>query len=347
MITLARETRGLTQSGLADKLGITQGTLSKLENQQAECSDELLRKLSQVLSYPPDFFEREFTPGNLPPSFFRRYKTLSGSLIRRTRAELNIVRLHVHALVRSAELPINRVPVMDPDSEYDPEQCASDLRAAWRIPPGPINDLTGILEDNGIVIVSRPFRSNRLDGISTYDREIDLPPIVLINTTLPGDRLRFTLAHELAHIVLHSAQLIPHADVEKEAHHFAAELLMPAVDIQDEFPKRLGLRALAHLKARWGVSIQALIMRAEHVGKISDRQKRMLFAQMSRLGYRRTEPIEIPRDEPKLFRELIDFHLSELDYTQEDLCRSLSIEPAEFQIRYINDKPFLRLLGPD
>lgn len=53
--------------------------------------------------------------------------------------------------------------------------------------------------------------------------------LVLLSSGTPAERQRFTLAHELGHMVMH---LIPHPDQEKQANSFAAELLMPARDIR-------------------------------------------------------------------------------------------------------------------
>ena len=92
------------------------------------------------------------------------------------------------------------------------------------------------------------------------------PAILFVNSRMPADRARFSLAHELGHLVMHECPL---GDVEREADRFAAELLMPAREIGPEFPSSISLKTLVPLKARWRISIRALVYRACNLGLIS------------------------------------------------------------------------------
>lgn len=76
--------------------------------------------------------------------------------------------------------------------------------------------------------------------------------------------------------------------------------------------------------------MQALIMRAATVGKISERQKRSLFAMMNKFGYRMNEPVQIAREHPTLIDQVIRLHLDNLGYSPRDLGHMIHLELEEF-----------------
>lgn len=86
-----------------------------------------------------------------------------------------------------------------------------------------------------------------------------LPPLIFINKNQPVDRYRFTLAHELGHLVMHRA---PTPTMEDEANAFAAELLMPASDIYNDL-RNISIEKAAALKPFWRTSMAALFYRAK------------------------------------------------------------------------------------
>ena len=56
MIVLARESRGITQTELADRLQISQGKFSKIENGLAPVSLHMMERLIHFLKYTKEFF---------------------------------------------------------------------------------------------------------------------------------------------------------------------------------------------------------------------------------------------------------------------------------------------------
>src|SRR5260221_2966706 len=117
------------------------------------------------------------------------------------------------------------------------------------------------------------------------------PPLVLLNGQHPADRMRFTLAHELGHLVMHR---FPTAEMEEEANEFASALLMPATDIKEAFAgRRISLELLAALKPEWKVAMQALLMRAKSLGYVDSNQNRYLWQRIIARGWRLREPPEL------------------------------------------------------
>jgi Zn-dependent peptidase ImmA (M78 family) len=102
-------------------------------------------------------------------------------------------------------------------------------------------------------------------------------------TGASGDRLRWNVAHELGHIVLH-VNGGGSADLERQADEFAAELLTPLDALRYEMPLHPKLSALYAMKARWGVSVQSLIRRGRELGAVDERQYVGLFRQISARG---------------------------------------------------------------
>jgi Zn-dependent peptidase ImmA (M78 family) len=95
--------------------------------------------------------------------------------------------------------------------------------------------------------------------------------------------MRFTLAHELGHLVMHR---FPTENMETEANEFASTLLMPSADMRSAFlGRRVTLELLAALKPEWKVAMQALLMRATSLKCVSPNQARYLWQQISARGF--------------------------------------------------------------
>jgi Zn-dependent peptidase ImmA (M78 family) len=123
-----------------------------------------------------------------------------------------------------------------------------------------------------------------------------------------GDRLRYTIAHEIGHLVMHQARQGTRLELESQANQFAAEFLMPEAAIRSELVQPVTLTSLSKLKLRWGVSIQALIKRAHDLTIITPRQYRYLNEHVSILGWKTEEPkeLEIPLERPRALKQIAE-----------------------------------------
>lgn len=336
MITIARESRELTQAALARALGVTQGTLSKIEGGLASCPADLLQKLATVLDYPQSFF-RYNKPihgiGTGAHHLLYRKRMLPAKTLKRIEAQINLKRIHLEELLASTEMESDLdVPRLDP-SEYEggAAQVAQTVRMYWNLPSGPIDNMTELVERAGIIVIEHDFGTDRVDATSL---KIDgLPAMMFVSPNVPGDRLRFTLAHELGHLVMHT---VPHPAVETEADRFAAEFLMPAADIGHQLV-RLDLAKAARLKPYWKVSLAALVYRAHELGRITDNQYRYLFYQLSAAGLRKEEPAElaIPKESPTTHAALIDYFRSNLGYSVKELMDLFRLNSQDFTRQYM------------
>ena len=329
MIILARESRGYTQKQLSEILDVTQGRISRMEGGTLIVPDDLLSQMADKLNYPESFFlEKAYIYPPISP-FHRKRKALPKKIQSKIEAEANIQRLHISKLLRATEVPDNAVLFQDLDDlDITPSEAAKRLRRHWKMPRGPINNMTQLIEDSGIIVIHRDLGTTLTDGFSVIVTE--LPPLIFINSNTPGDRLRFTLAHELGHIVMHT---VPTPEIEDEANEFAAEFLLPEDDIkpylmQITFPK------LASLKRYWKVSMASLIYRASKLKTLTSNQSRHMWVKYSKNGYRRKEPIDIPKEKPALLDELIELHISDLKYSISEMCNILMCSHLDYMKLY-------------
>lgn len=340
MIALARESRSMTQTDLARRLNVTQGLISKIETGHIGVAPEVLSQLSKILDYPEKFFYQRFNVFPAGMHFYRCHKSLPAKKQLELVARMNISRKHIRELLQSADIDYKPLPEFDLDEHGSPEEVARALRHFLRLPRGPVENLTKVLEDSGILVVLLDAGTRLFSGASML---ADKPNYVMfVNRDMTGDRLRSTLAHELGHIVMHP---IPNPHMEEQAERFASEFLMPIRDI-GQYLKELNLEKLATLKGYWMTSMQSILVKAFREKKIEERQYRYLWMRMGKAQWRLREPPELdfPPEKPTLVFELVDLHLKELGYTVDQLSDKLAYGVEEFKSLYVPEKHRLRLL---
>lgn len=324
MLILAREAKGLTQTALAEGLGVKQGTVSKIEAGILAPSEDLVGQLASILDVPPSFFfqnDRVFG-FNSTVFFHRKRQALSDRILRRLHAVMNFTRMRVSRLLRSANVSaptaFRRLDLADYKSA---EEVARLARSMWMIPPGPLRSVTEVIENAGGIVVRFDFETNQIDAISEWVP--GFPPIFLVNSdsAISGDRLRLTMAHEIGHMLMHS---FPSPTMEEEANEFAAEFLMPRREIKASL-FGLNLAKLAQLKRVWKVSMAALTMRAYGLNTITETQRRYIFINFAKRGYKSREPIEtdIPIENPSSLHKLTQSHLRELGFSIKEMMELL------------------------
>ena len=177
-------------------------------------------------------------------------------------------------------------PVVNDVAEAD--RGARALRSHWGLGIDPIPDLVEILEGRGVKVLSVTLAEN-IDGLTARVRRAhgNAVPVIVVNGAHWGERQRFTIAHELGHMVL--ATIGRKVDGEKAAHRFAGAFLMPAEALWSEVGKRrtsVGWDELFKLKQLFGVSVQALTYRCKDLGIFNQTLFRRLFEEFKRRGWR-------------------------------------------------------------
>lgn len=334
MITVARESRGFSQLELAEKLSLSPSNLSRMEQDFIEVGENHLKSISTILNYPEEFFYQEGE--TLPPALaLRKRNVVAQKIMLPIEAHVNIYRLNVEKLLKAIGQPEINLPVLDIEKLGSPAEAARKLRKLWKIEKGAINNLTQVLEDNGLFLINFDFNTERVDGMSILaDGKF---PVVFSNKRSLGDRQRFTLAYELGHLVMH-LQTNPSftRDISHEANEFAAEFLMPEKDIKGDFKDGVNLNVLADLKRKWKLSMQALLYRANDIGVITDNQKRYLINQFNSMNIRRREPAEldIPRENPMKLRDMITNYKNKQKLNVKQLALFFNSNEDEFLSKY-------------
>lgn len=319
-----RLARGLSLDELAAKMGgiVTKQALSKYELGTAQPSPVVLNKLSAALVVKASHFwseptvNVEFVAYRRKSSFPKREREKVESLVIRTLEE----RLKILSFINDAKK--NEIPVKEWKIKTleDAEEAASSLRERWDLGMDPISSLVSTLESHWIQVIEIEA-DERFDGISAIAsdtrEDVVAGAAVVTRRGISGDRQRFSLAHELGHIVLDLGKGV---DEEKAAHRFGAALLAPADAVRREAGSRrtfIHTEELLLLKQRYGMSIQAFVRRLFELHIINDSHYKQWVIDISRLGWRKEEPGELPPEQPQWFRQQVLRLLTEKVITKE------------------------------
>ena len=311
-IKQAREIKGLTQAELADRVGVSQPAIAQLEQTQPGPafipSDDLIESISFALGFPVSFFKRESGPEFPLGSLLYRKKMALKSMDRNKVRQLArfAYELTEHMSKRLRMPALNLPRLTDDDAVTGAQVTRSALGLS---PDTPVKNIIHQLEKNGVLVLAVPYEIDEHDSFSAWITDVSPPkPVIVISASKPGDRQRFSVSHEIAHLVMHSTYQGDLKTIEDQADRFAAEFLMPEEAIRMEFQTPVTLSKLAALKPVWGVSIQALARRALDVEKITYRQYTYLFEQISRLNWRRREPenLDITPEKPRALRKMAE-----------------------------------------
>ena len=227
-----------------------------------------------------------------------------------------------------------QLPLQQVNEVNTPEKIAALVRRKWNIPAGTIDNLSKIIEQQGIIISSFNFGTDRVDSRSMLTD--DDYPIIFLNRNLLGDRQRFSLAFELGHLIMHTFCIVPHdRNINHEANLFAAGFLMPAKDIIKDFKDGITLPLLGELKRKWKLSMIALLYRADDLGLLTPNQKRYLVQQFNDQKIRRREPqqLDVPEETPQQLLQLFTGFMSKAKLSVPQLCTLLAIEQPDY-IKY-------------
>lgn len=339
-LKLARDSRGLSQSKLAKVLKITQATLSRMEKGQISLSESLIKDASEYLNYPPSFFEMSTPIAGETTLFYRKRATMTTKSLSILESRINILSNCIDKLMESVEIPELAIPSVEPSSNNTPAEIAFKIRNYLKVPHGPIENIVSLLERNGVVVVFLALESaEKFDGLTMFTNK--QVPVIWLNKEMSNDRKRFSLAHELGHLVMHLRSLDldkPEVDKEKEANEFAAEFLMPKELCKTDF-FNLKYNGLALRKAYWKVSKAAIIYRARELNCISEETKRYLFITLGRNGERKQESVEVNIDSPTIVRKMAKLHLNELEYSMEELSDLIGLSPSEIKTCLLQEAP--------
>lgn len=170
----------------------------------------------------------------------------------------------------------------------DAEQAANRLRQLWQLGVDPIPSMAELLEDKGVKVIALQLPEN-VSGSKAFVQRPDRDdvPVIVVNQGHNGERQRFTLAHELAHLVLRFDGLSD-AEQEKAADRFAGAFLMAGgmmLQLLGAHRVLISIGELAELKKIFKVSIASLVVRCAQLGILSKSAYGKLWAQIRAQGW--------------------------------------------------------------
>lgn len=327
-IKRARHAAGLSLRALADQVGVSQTTINKYEKADSMPSSAQLLKLSRALNVRSEYFFRPIDI-ELKKVEYRKRASTPKKLLARIEADVldqaerwtTLLSLYPKAPVQSFAVP-DGIPAQIAElSEI--EAVANTVRSAWALGLNPIPDMIELLEAQGVlVIVTAVEVAGKLDGLAA---SVDGIPVIVVSRDWPGDRQRFTLAHELGHLVL-DGRLHSSVNEEKACDRFAGAFLLPqrsAIEQLGAHRQRLEPAEIQMLKREFGLSMMGCLMRAFQCGVVSESVKLSLVKLFSKRGWRKEEPGKpYPPETTFLYRRLVFRALAE-DYLSESKAAEL------------------------
>ena len=347
----ARLYRGLTLTELSRQTGINKQSLSQYENNKkgSNPSYERVLEIARTLRFPRDYFLEEDGCKTTTEVTYFRSLTSSTKMSRTSQSvKLEYVARIFEILSQYLEFPALDIPYVDftpNDDEFDDnaeevmlqeiERIADSVREHWNLGVDPITDLQGVMEQHGIIITAFSVEDTKIDAFSqrTILDNGEIYFVAVSEGELPKERIRFDMGHELGHILLHpwseSLDLIEKDEFKRreiQANMFASAFLMP----RDSFARDVSayptdLDYYLFLKKKWGCSVQAMIYRSHQLKVITDNQFQYMMRQVSKRGWRKSEPGDVPYYiSTNLLQSAIDLLINEGGISTQDILKTFS-----------------------
>lgn len=305
----ARTEKCLTYTQLSSELEtegytIPPSAISAIENGRHKVSSGVVLAIASLLDKPVEFFFKEIDSTVEWGNYRRKtglpeYKADSIKAMAEQHAEVQ-ARLMALLLIDASFSKLPKYPITRPE---EAEFAAVEFRDYLGMTNEPIGSMVSTLEDQYFIVFLPGLQNDsKFDGLSGL---VDMKHAVIVsNHSVPADRLRFTLAHELGHLLLECESSIE----ERAAMRFAGAFLIPnAVMRKSHFERNRSYISLidkcVELKHAYGISIQAIMYRCKDLCLIQDSLYKKSCTHINRMGWKTKEPTEISFEEKPMLRD--------------------------------------------
>lgn len=332
----ARKMAGLSLDDLADKAGsiVSKQAISKYEKGQINPGSDVLLALAKALGVKADYFFRTSKVSIAGIEFRKRSKLTKKEEDRIKYQTIDFLQKYLEIEdILNARYPFVNPVFNNRIANYqDIENAAGEIRKKWNLGDGPVPHLIEMLEDKGFKIFEVEA-SPQFDGLSCFIENMNIPVIAIFeNSDLV--RKRFTVAHELGHLLLNfsdAREISP----ERLCHAFAGALLLPK-EIMLEYMGRQRDKIteweLKKLKGIAGVSMQAIMARSYHLKIISEDTYRQFNIHVNKQGWRKAEPGKYEgKEKANRFKQLVLYAAAEQIISSGKAAELLNISLSEFQ----------------
>lgn len=326
-IKQARQSAGLSLRALAEKAGVSAMAISKYERNEMTPGSDVLLRMAQTMNVRVEYFFRQ-ADVHLEDVEFRKRASLTKADERRILADVQDRLERWQALDEifppSEEMRFSiprQVPSRINDGD-DIEQAALAIREAWELGHNPIPELVDTLEEHGIRVIVTPYIGEEsFDGLAG---KVGNMPVIAVGREWPGDRQRFTLAHELGHLILHGR--LADIDEEKACNRFAGAFLAPKDMVIESLGRKrrwIEPRELLLLKQEFGLSMAAWTFRALELGVLDKATHGKYWGYLRKQGWDKNEPGPRYRAESSRLFEMRVYHALAEDWLGESRAAEL------------------------
>jgi Zn-dependent peptidase ImmA (M78 family)/DNA-binding XRE family transcriptional regulator len=332
----ARKMAGMSMDALSRKTGaiVTKQAISKYEKGKINPGSDVLLALANALNVKVDYFFRSSQVTIAGIEFRKRSRLTKKEEDRIKYQTIDFIQKYLEVEEILNVRPEFKNPVIHHriQSYADIERAALEIRKKWKLGNGPVPHLIELLEDNGFKIFEVDA-GEKFDGLSGFAEDMAIPVIAVLKKQ-DLVRKRFTIAHELGHLLLDFSD-VEEKSSEKLCHAFAGALLLPKDVMEEELGrKRNNITAweLKKLKGIYGVSMQAIMARAYQLGIISDNTWRSFNIYMSKKGWKKSEPGSYEgKERANRFKQLVLHAAAEQIISFSKAAEFLNLPLAEFE----------------
>jgi Zn-dependent peptidase ImmA (M78 family) len=294
-LRLAREAAGLSLRAMEDAISgkVSAQAIGKYENDQMMPGSDVLLALARALKVSPEYLlsSRDLALSGVdfrkdPATGVKEEKAVEAVVIDHLERYLEVEELLPDALLDWRAPTAKEFSIR---SAEEAEAAADALRRLWKIGIDPIPAMAELLEDNGVKVIALDL-PQAVSGSKAFASRDGQPPVavIVVNKNHNGERQRFTLAHELAHLVLQLKGNWEEKEGEKAADRFAGAFLVTSEMLFKRLGKvrtALSLGELLDLKAFFRVSVSMLAVRCKQLGIISQAVFNSLWGTMVRMNW--------------------------------------------------------------
>lgn len=283
----ARQMMGLSMEKLAELTGgiITKQSISRYEKGLMLPKRVAKLAMAKALNISDSYFDGTNLKIDMPMLRTTSNGKLSEGELQALEAKLSFWAEQYLAKEKEAGFPTqfkNPIKGTRISTQEDAIQASSLLREKWHCGDGPIASILRLLERKGIMILAATL-PDYVFGMSTWaDKKHPLMILDFNPEKSSVEKLRFTAAHELAHLLLSFPQESDYS-VEKRCDLFASFFLLPKQTFIEELGaekrEKITLQEMIDIKELYGASLAASIIAARDYGIITTEYKRTWYVE--------------------------------------------------------------------
>lgn len=269
----ARKMRGLSMDELSKNMNnlISKQAISKYENGKMLPDSSVLIAFSHSLAQPIDYFFRPFT-FQIDSIEFRKKSRLSIKKIESVKEQIiDLLERYIEIEeICAIDTSFSHASFFKIASSEDVFISAKKLKNEWELGEDGINNVIEMLEERGVKVLEIDADAS-FDGLSSMVN--NKHSVIVVNKNCSSERKRFTILHELGHLVLNFDKEINSKNQESLCNLFASEMLISSIvfkQIIGTARHDISYQELRVIQEQFGISIDALMYKAKDLGIISE-----------------------------------------------------------------------------